>query len=70
LTSRRRTIDLEPGSTKNDDARIVVTTREVYELLRACIRNKAPDDLVFTPGKMEAKLATSQGLAKRLHPGA
>jgi hypothetical protein len=23
-------------------------TREVYELLRACIRNKAPDDLVFT----------------------
>jgi integrase len=43
-----RTIDLEPGTTKNDDARIVVMTQEVFQLLRACIRGKGPDDFVFT----------------------
>ncbi len=45
-----RTIDLEPGTTKNDDGRVVVMTREVYELLRACIPHKGPDDYVFTRG--------------------
>jgi integrase len=43
-----RTIDLEPGTTKNDDARIVVMTQEVFELLRACVRKKGADDFVFT----------------------
>jgi len=42
------TIDLEPGSTKNDDARLVRMTEVVRELLKACIAGKGPDDLVFT----------------------
>jgi integrase len=43
-----RTIDLEPGTTKNDDARLVRMTQPVYELLSACMTGKKPDDLVFT----------------------
>jgi integrase len=43
-----RTIDLDPGGTKNDDGRVVVMTREVFELLRTCVRKKKPDDEVFT----------------------
>lgn len=43
-----RTIDLEPGTTKNDEARIVVMTREVFQFLRTCIKGKGPDDKVFT----------------------
>jgi integrase len=44
----KRTIDLDPGTTKNDDARIVRMTQQVYELLSLCIHGKSPDDLVFT----------------------
>jgi len=45
-----RTIDLDPGTTKNDDGRVVVMTQEVFQLLRACARRKSPDDKVFTRG--------------------
>jgi integrase len=44
----KRTIDLDPGSTKNDDARIIRMTQQVYELVAACIQDKEPDQLVFT----------------------
>jgi integrase len=45
------TIDLEPGDTKNDDARVVRMTKQVHTLLTAVIEGKHPDDLVFTrPG--------------------
>jgi integrase len=43
-----RTINLNPGETKNDDARIVRLTQESYELLAACIVGKKPTDPVFT----------------------
>ena len=44
----KSTIDLEPGETKNDDARVVRMTEGIRELLSACIEGKCPDDLVFT----------------------
>jgi len=44
----KRTIDLDPGSTKNDDARIVRMTQQVFELLSACIEGKHPEEFVFT----------------------
>jgi hypothetical protein len=43
-----RWIDLEPGTTKNDEPRKVRMTSEVFELMRACVRGKGPDDFVFS----------------------
>jgi len=43
-----RTIRLEPGETKNDEARTVVMTGLVYALLQQCVAGKKPDDYVFT----------------------
>jgi integrase len=43
-----RTIRLESGTTKNDDARNVAMTLSVYELLKVLVAGKAPDDKVFT----------------------
>ncbi len=48
IDSSQRTIHLDPGSTKNDEARTVKMTREVYDLLAQCIRSKKPEDYVFT----------------------
>jgi integrase len=43
-----RWIELEQGTTKNDDARKVKMTSEVFELLRACATDKKSDDYLFT----------------------
>jgi integrase len=43
-----RWIDLESGTTKNDDARKVKMTAEVFQLMLECVRGKNPDDHVFT----------------------
>jgi integrase len=43
-----RTIRLDPGTTKNDDGRVIHMSNEVYHLLSACAANKQPDDFVFT----------------------
>ena len=43
-----RTIHLDAGTTKNDDGRTVKMTQEVWELLAPCVRDKEPDDHVFT----------------------
>ena len=43
-----RTITLDPGTTKNDDAREVTMTQEVFDLLAACVVGKQPEDFVFT----------------------
>ena len=43
-----RTIELNPGETKNDQGRIVVMTSRVHELLSACAAGKASGDLIFT----------------------
>ena len=43
-----RWLELEPGTTKNDDGRKVKMTAEIYELALACVRGKNPDDFVFT----------------------
>jgi integrase len=45
-----RTIDLEPGTTKNGEGRKVKMTEEVYRNLCECVRAKSPDDFVFTWG--------------------
>jgi integrase len=43
-----RSISLDPGTTKNDDARCVFMTDAMYTLLSACVRDRKPDDYVFT----------------------
>jgi integrase len=45
---RDRTIQLLPGTTKNDKGRTVRMTEDVYERLSPCVRDKKPDDAVFT----------------------
>lgn len=43
-----RTIELDPGETKNDEARKVEMTDAIYELVRQCVSGKSQDDHVFT----------------------
>jgi len=43
-----RWIQLEQGTTKNNEARKIKMTSEVFELMRACVHGKNPDDSVFT----------------------
>jgi integrase len=43
-----RWIELEEGTTKNNEARKVKMTAEVFELVSACCHGKRPDDFVFT----------------------
>jgi integrase len=43
-----RTIRLDPGTTKNDEGRVVVMTNDVFLLLQACCAGKGADDFVFT----------------------
>jgi integrase len=43
-----KTIRLEPGETKNREARLVVMTNFVAVLLKQCIAGKAPNEFVFT----------------------
>jgi len=43
-----RTIRLEPGETKNDEARTAVMPSLVYALIQQCVVGKSPDDFVFT----------------------
>jgi len=43
-----RWIELEPGTTKNDEARKVKMTSEVFALLSECVRGKSAIDFVFT----------------------
>lgn len=45
---KSRTIHLLPGTTKNDKGRAVVMTDEVYNLISECIKDKQPNDAVFT----------------------
>lgn len=42
-----KSIDLDPGSTKNKGARVVRMTNRVFELVAACVEGRSPDDLVF-----------------------
>lgn len=46
-----RTIRLDPGTTKNDDARTVGMTLSVYELLKVLAAGKSPEDKLFTKGR-------------------
>lgn len=41
-------IELNPGETKNDQARLVVMTEKVHTLLSLCCEGKSASDLVFT----------------------
>jgi integrase len=44
----KRSIRLEPGTTKNGEGREVSMTPAVFELLRACVEGKQVGDHVFT----------------------
>jgi integrase len=48
INLKDRTIHLWAGTTKNDEGRTVKMTDEVYNLLCECVRDKKPDDAVFT----------------------
>jgi integrase len=48
FNENQRTLSLDPGSTKNDDARHIVLTRESLELLKACVHGKKQDDYILT----------------------
>jgi site-specific recombinase XerD len=50
-----RTITLAAGTTKNDDARIVVMTTAVHDLISKCLAGKGKDDYVFTRGGEQVK---------------
>jgi integrase len=43
-----RTIRLDAGTTKNDDARVIKMTKDAYHVLSACVAGKQADDFVFT----------------------
>jgi integrase-like protein len=43
-----RRIELEEGTTKNDEGRKVCMTSEVFELMRECVRGNDADGFVFT----------------------
>ncbi len=43
-----RAIRLDPGTTKNSEGRTVIMTTETFELLKACVEGKRPEDHVFT----------------------
>jgi integrase len=43
-----RTIQLLPGTTKNDKGRTIKMTSDVFERLSPCVNNKNPNDAVFT----------------------
>lgn len=43
-----RTLNLDPGTTKNDDGRSIVLTRECLELLKACVSGKNAEDHILT----------------------
>jgi integrase len=43
-----RTIQLLPGTTKNDKGRTVSMTEDVYQRLALCVKGKDPDDALFT----------------------
>jgi integrase len=45
---KAKTISLLPGETKNDEGRTIVMTDDVYAHLLACVRDKKPEDFVFT----------------------
>lgn len=45
---KERTIQLLPGTTKNDKGRTVRMTEDVYERLAPCVKDKEPEDFVLT----------------------
>jgi integrase len=48
VDAAERTIELNPGETKNDEGRVVTMTRSTWALIEPCIRGKSADELVFT----------------------
>jgi hypothetical protein len=42
------TVDLNPGATKNRDARVIKMTQEVRGIISTCIAGKKPEDRTFT----------------------
>jgi integrase len=68
-----RWIDLRQGTTKNNDARKLRMTAEVFDLVKACATGKDPDDFIFTredgqhvvdPRKSWYRLCVASGLGQ------
>lgn len=43
-----RTLNLDPGETKNEEPRTAHMTKRVFELLKQCASGKSPEDYLFT----------------------
>ena len=43
-----RTLSLDPGSTKNDEGRVVSMPNDLFLLLQLCAREKGPEDFLLT----------------------
>jgi hypothetical protein len=56
------TIDLNPGATKNKDARVIKMTQEVRAIISMCIAVKNPEDRVFTREKWKANRRFSENV--------
>lgn len=50
-----RSIDLNPGETKSGKGRTAIMTSRVFELIKACVMGKQPQDRVFMRGSKSVR---------------
>jgi len=69
VSLKDRTAQLLPGTTKNDKGRTVLMTEDVYQRLSPCVKNKQPDDALFTWEDGSPGQGLSSGVEQNVQPG-